>query len=151
MGSYTPCLRLLASPDQFLALVPAAAALEIARRIHKEYQKQFGKVQNRLPLFLGLVFFQRKVSLTAVMDTARRMLSAPLKDEQWTVGQDVTSGQVKFANDVVWNIPTVMGDGTTSDNWYPYFFLSGKPSSARYSFQHNGSWLVYVDDLKQRR
>jgi hypothetical protein len=149
MGSYTPCLRLLASPDQFLALVPAAAALEIARRIHKEYQKQFGKVQNRLPLFLGLVFFQRKVSLTAVMDTARRMLSAPLKDEQWTVGQDVTSGQVKFANDVEWNIPTVMGDGTTPDNWYPYFFFSGKPSSARYSFQHNGSWLVHVDDLKQ--
>jgi hypothetical protein len=153
MGSYTPCLRLLASPDQFLALVPAAAALEIARRIHKEYQKQFGKVQNRLPLFLGLVFFQRKVSLTAVMDTARRMLSAPLKDELWKVEQNSTSGQVEFKdndnNNVVWNVPTFMGDGTTSDNWYPYFFFSGKPSSARYSFQHNGSWLVYVDDLKQ--
>jgi hypothetical protein len=153
MGSYTPCLRLLASPDQFLALVPAAAALEIARRIHEEYQKQFGKVQNRLPLFLGLVFFQRKISLTAVMDTARRMLAAPLKDELWKVEQNSTSGQVEFKdndnNNVVWNVPTFMGDGTTSDNWYPYFFFSGKPSSARYSFQHNGSWLVYVDDLKQ--
>ncbi len=149
IGKYTPYLRLLASPDQFLALVPAAAALEIAKNIRQEYQRQFGKVQNRLPLFLGLVFFQRKISLTAVMDTARRMLSAPLKDEQWTVGQDVTSGQVKFANDVEWNIPTVMGDGTTPDNWYPYFFFSGKPSSARYSFQHNGSWLVHVNDLKQ--
>jgi hypothetical protein len=95
-GKYTPYLRLLASPDQFLALVPAAAALEIARRIHKEYQKQFGKVQNRLPLFLGLVFFQRKVSLTAVMDTARRMLAAPLKDELWKVEQNSTSGQVEF-------------------------------------------------------
>jgi CRISPR-associated protein, Csx11 family len=148
-GKYTPYLRLLASPDQFLALVPAAAALEIARRIHKEYQKQFGKVQNRLPLFLGLVFFQRKVSLTAVMDTARRMLSAPLKDELWTVGKDVTSGQVKFMNDVEWNIPTVMGDGTTPDNWYPYFFFSGTPGCAQHYFQHNGSWLVHVNDLKQ--
>jgi hypothetical protein len=148
-GKYTPYLRLLASPDQFLALVPAAAALEIARRIHEEYQKQFGKVQNRLPLFLGLVFFQRKISLTAVMDTARRMLAAPLKDELWKVGQDVTSGQVKFMNDVEWNIPTVMGDGTTPDNWYPYFFFSGTPSHAQHYFQHNGSWLVYVDDLKQ--
>jgi hypothetical protein len=152
-GKYTPYLRLLASPDQFLALVPAAAALEIARRIHEEYQKQFGKVQNRLPLFLGLVFFQRKISLTAVMDTARRMLAAPLKDELWKVEQNSTSGQVEFKdndnNNVVWNVPTFMGDGTTSDNWYPYFFFSGKPSSARYSFQHNGSWLVYVDDLKQ--
>lgn len=148
-GTYTPYLRLLASPDQFLALVPAAAALEIAKNIHQEYQKQFGKVQNRLPLFLGLVFFQRKVSLTAVMDTARRMLAAPLKDELWTVGKDVTSGQVKFMNDVEWNIPTVMGDGTTPDNWYPYFFFSGTPSHAQHYFQHNGSWLVHVDDLKQ--
>jgi hypothetical protein len=148
-GKYTPYLRLLASPDQFLALVPAAAALEIAKNIHQEYQKQFGKVQNRLPLFLGLVFFQRKVSLTAVMDTARRMLAAPLKDELWTVGKDVTSGQVKFMNDVEWNIPTVMGDGTTPDNWYPYFFFSGTPSHAQHYFQHNGSWLVHVDDLKQ--
>jgi len=148
-GKYTPYLRLLASPDQFLALVPAAAALEIARRIHEEYQKQFGKVQNRLPLFLGLVFFQRKTPLLAVMDTARRMLAAPLKDELWTVGQDVTSGQVKFMNDVEWNIPTVMGDGTTPDNWYPYFFFSGTPSHAQHYFQHNGSWLVHVNDLKQ--
>jgi hypothetical protein len=148
-GKYTPYLRLLASPDQFLALVPAAAALEIAKNIRQEYQKQFGKVQNRLPLFLGLVFFQRKVSLTAVMDTARRMLAAPLKDELWKVGKDVTSGQVKFMNDVEWNIPTVMGDGTTPDNWYPYFFFSGTPSHAQHYFQHNGSWLVHVDDLKQ--
>jgi len=149
MGAYTPCLRLLASPDQFLALVPAAAALEIAKNIHQEYQKQFGKVQNRLPLFLGLVFFQRKISLTAVMDTARRMLAAPLKDELWKVGKDVTSGQVKFMNDVEWNIPTVMGDGTTPDNWYPYFFFSGTPGCAQHYFQHNGSWLVHVNDLKQ--
>jgi hypothetical protein len=148
-GKYTPYLRLLASPDQFLALVPAAAALEIAKNIRQEYQRQFGKVQNRLPLFLGLVFFQRKVSLTAVMDTARRMLAAPLKDELWTVGQDVTSGQVKFMNDVEWNIPTVMGDGTTPDNWYPYFFFSGTPSHAQHYFQHNGSWLVHMSDLKQ--
>jgi len=148
-GKYTPYLRLLASPDQFLALVPAAAALEIAKNIRQEYQRQFGKVQNRLPLFLGLVFFQRKISLTAVMDTALRMLAAPLKDELWKVGQDVTSGQVKFMNDVEWNIPTVMGDGTTPDNWYPYFFFSGTPSHAQHYFQHNGSWLVHVNDLKQ--
>ncbi|WP_031458274.1 CRISPR-associated protein Csx11 [Chloroflexus sp. MS-G] len=166
-GKYTPYLRLLASPDQFLALVPAAAALEIAKNIRQEYQRQFGKVQNRLPLFLGLVFFQRKVSLTAVMDTARRMLAAPLKDELWTVGQDVTSGQVKFMNDVEWNIPTVMGDGTTPDSWYPYFFVTkGKPNCQRcfqlrekgrpdpqkvgsVSKKYADRWLVHMSDLKQ--
>jgi hypothetical protein len=53
MGSYTPCLRLLASPDQFLALVPAAAALEIARRIHEEYQNNLAKFRTACPSFLA--------------------------------------------------------------------------------------------------
>ena len=64
-GQYLPALTLLESPDQFLALVPAAEALEILKQIQAEYVKQFGKVQNRLPLFLGLVFFQRKTPLAA--------------------------------------------------------------------------------------
>src|SRR5581483_10879533 len=81
---YQPHMTLLTSPDQFLALIPAGDSLELAERIRQEYQRQFGKVQNRLPLFLGLVFFQRKTPLMAVMDTARRMLGqVALKEEAW--------------------------------------------------------------------
>ena len=155
-GKYTPYLRLLASPDQFLALVPAAAALEIAKNIHQEYQKQFGKVQNRLPLFLGLVFFQRKVSLTAVMDTARRMLASEFANGEWRItdapqnnGKMVTLSLEQNGQRVTLQVPIVMGDGTTPDNWYPYFFFSGTPSHAQHYFQHNGNCLVHVDDLKQ--
>ena len=167
MGAYAPYLPLLASPDQFLALVPAADALEIAEKIRAAYAEQFGKVQNRLPLFLGLVFFQRKISLTAVMDTARRMLAAPLKEESWTVAQDVTNGQIAFKNGVEWNISTVMGDGTTPDSWYPYFFVTkGKPNCQRcfqlrkegdtdpqkvgsVSEKYADRWLVHMSYLKQ--
>jgi hypothetical protein len=152
-GAYAPYLPLLASPDQFLALVPAADALEIADKIRQEYQKQFGKVQNRLPLFLGIVFFPRKMPLMAVMDTARRLLAAPLEEESWTVAQDVTNGQITFANGVQWNVPTVMGDSTTPDTWYPYFhvkqFADSTPDNYRYRFHHNGRWLVHANDLKQ--
>jgi len=156
MGAYTPCLRLLASPDQFLALVPAAAALEIAKNIRQEYQKQFGKVQNRLPLFLGLVFFQRKISLTAVMDTARRMLASEFANGEWRItdapqnnGKMVTLSLEQNGQRVILQVPIVMGDGTTPDNWYPYFFFSGTPSHAQHYFQHNGNCLVHVNDLKQ--
>jgi hypothetical protein len=156
MGAYTPCLRLLASPDQFLALVPAAAALEIAKNIRQEYQKQFGKVQNRLPLFLGLVFFQRKISLTAVMDTARRMLASEFANGEWRItdapqnnGKMVTLSLEQNGQCVTLQVPIVMGDGTTPDNWYPYFFFSGTPSHAQHYFQHNGNCLVHVNDLKQ--
>jgi hypothetical protein len=150
---YSPYLPLLASPDQFLALVSAADALEIVEKTRAAYVEQFGKVQNRLPLFLGLIFFQRKTPLQAVMEAARRMLAVPLEAESWMVAQDVTNGQITFANGVEWNVPNVMGDGTTPDTWYPYFyvkqFADGTPDNRRYRFQHDGRWLVHVNDLKQ--
>ena len=86
MRAYTPSLILLSSPDQFLALIPAAGAMEIARQIEQAYRQQMGKVQNRLPLFLGRVFFPRTLPLTAVMDMGRRMLNqAKLEEEVWEV------------------------------------------------------------------
>ncbi|MGQ9712920.1 MAG: CRISPR-associated protein Csx11 [Desulfotomaculales bacterium] len=189
--SYAPYLRLLASPDQFLALVPAGDALHITEKIHEEYCKQFSKVRNRLPLFLGLVFFHRKMPLTAVIDTARRMLdTVPLGEEGgWKVvgseecGTGVTPEFLKESKHfdkwrklslekggqrVEWAVSTVMGDGTTSDEWYPYFFVEVDPGPRRLRFQLRGEgetdpqkvgrvskkvyadrWLVHVNDLRE--
>jgi hypothetical protein len=158
MGTYTPYLRLLASPDQFLALVPAAAALEIAKNIRQEYQKQFGKVQNRLPLFLGLVFFQRKISLTAVMDTARRMLDgAKLNREEWQVecscpSEDAQRRYLRLSREqqrIVFEIPVKMGDGQTDDLWYPYFFFQGSLANCSLYFRLNGHSLVHARCLRE--
>ena len=156
-GKYTPYLRLLASPDQFLALVPAAAALEIAKNIRQEYQRQFGKVQNRLPLFLGLVFFQRKVSLTAVMDTARRMLAREFANGEWRItdapqnnGKMVTLSLEQAGQCITLQVQLVMGDGTTEDVWYPYFELVGQPATHHtYRFERNGVWWVHVKTLQK--
>jgi hypothetical protein len=166
-GTYQPFLVLLASSDQFLALVPAIDALEIAERIRAEYVRQFGKVQNRLPLFLGLIFFPRKTPLTAVMEAARRMLNTPFKEERWTV-KEVKNNTIEFANDIEWDVPVVMGDNVTEDLWYPYFFLETQGNPGRqYCFQlrregdtdpqkvgsvsakYADRWLVHVRDLRQ--
>ncbi|MDW8069242.1 MAG: CRISPR-associated protein Csx11 [Anaerolineae bacterium] len=168
IGTYVPYLSLLASPDQFLAFIPAADALEIAGKIREEYTKQFGKVQNRLPLLLGIVFFPHKMPLLAVMDTARRMLEAPLGEETWQVAQDVTNGQVQFTNGICWDVPVVMGDGRTSDEWYPYYFVKQADPARhprRFQLRRAGDtdpqkvgavspkyadrWLVHVNDLKR--
>ncbi len=165
---YHPTLTLLASPDQFLALLPAADALEVAAKVRDEYAKQFGKVQNRLPLFLGLVFFPRKMPLAAVMDAARRMLEVPLEQEQWTLAQDVVNGQVVFTNSVQWVVSVLMGDGCTPDEWYPYYWVEQvdpNKHSRRFQLRKQGDndpqkvgsvsdayadrWLVHVSDLKQ--
>lgn len=135
--------------------------MEIAHQIRDEYAKQFGKVQNRLPLFLGLVFFPRKMPLVAVMDAARRMLNVPLKEEQWAVECCRPDGQglhcyVRLSQGehrLVWEVPVKMGDNTTEDAWYPYVFIErfadGTPDDRKYRFQHNGRWLVHVNDLKE--
>ena len=159
---YRPTLTLLASPDQFLALVPAADALEIADEIRKAYETEFGKVQNRLPLFLGLVFFPRKTPLLAVMDTARRMLDVPLGEESWTVeccrpdGERYEHQYLRLSQGnfrLVIKFPIKMGDKKTCDIWYPYmfveYFADGTTDNRQYRFQHNGRWLVHVCDLKE--
>jgi hypothetical protein len=156
--SYTPYLPLLASPDQFLALVPAADVLEIAEKIRAAYVEQFGKVQNRLPLFLGLVFFQRKLPLLAVMDTARRMLASEFPNGEWRIrdtpqndGKTVTLSLEQNGQRIILQVPIVMGDGTTEDVWYSYFELVGQPEAHHtYRFQRNGAWWVHVKTLQAR-
>ncbi len=162
MGKYLPYLSLLTSPDQFLALVPAYDALEIAEKIRQEYQKQFGKVQNRLPLFLGLVFFPRKMPLVAVMDAARRMLEGVnLREETWQVecnrpDNNGSEHRVRLSlkdERISLSVPTKMGDGATEDVWYPYFFVDyfadGTPDNRARRFQYNWRWLVHVKELQE--
>ena len=150
--AYAPYLSLPLSPGQFLAFVPAHDALAVAERVYSEYGRQFGKVRNRLPLFLGLVFFQRKTPLTAVMDVARRMLETPLHKETWELQQDPDDGRVEFTNGVRCTVPVTMGDGS-EDRWHPYFFVEefadGTSERRARRFQHNGRWLVHVNDLRR--
>lgn len=160
-GAYTPSLTLLSSPNQFLAPVPVSDALEIARQIEQEYRRQMGKVQNRLPLFLGLVFFPRTLPLTAVMDMGRRMLNqAKLEEEVWEVecvcpGLDGQTMYLRFsygAQRLEFTVPLTMGDQQTEDLWYPYLFVNEfcdhTPDNRAHRFQLNGRWLVHARDLR---
>ncbi len=176
MKRYKPFLPLLSSPDRFLALIPAADALDIAKKIREEYTRQFGKVQNRLPLFLGLVFFPRKTPLMAVMDAARRMLETPLSSEPWTVECCRTNAEghnqylrlSKGEKRLTFEVPIKMGDNKTEDVWYPYFFVENADESKRtrcFQLRKQGDtdpqkvgsvgekyadkWLVHVGDLQK--
>jgi hypothetical protein len=157
MGQYTPTLTLLESPDQFLALIPAAAAPEILAQIRDKYVEQFGKVQNRLSLFLGAVFFPRKTPLAAVMEAGRRMASVPMANGEWEITKANNDGQnvtLELKNDaaehIQYTVPIVMGDGETLDAWYPYFELTSALDTARHTcrFEQDGAWWVHVKNLQ---
>ena len=149
-STYTPLIPILAEPRTFMALVPADKAVDVVQAIRTKYEREMGKVRNRLPLHLGVVFADAHTPLRAILDAGRRMLKQKTigKVGKWEV-EDVTkqSGALpgKAANlaqgtrqfdkwyavklkhedtgrTLTWYVPAVMGDGSTEDNWYPYVF-----------------------------
>lgn len=121
--TYSPFIPILAQPSLFMALIPAKQALEVAQRIKEKYEKQMGKVRDRLPLHIGLVFAPRRTPVRALLEAGRRMLKMPEKWESVNVqhiDHDAKDHKVTFTNGAVWAIPAVMGDGTTPDQWYPH-------------------------------
>ncbi|MDI9418268.1 MAG: hypothetical protein QM438_11085 [Euryarchaeota archaeon] len=196
-SQYTPAIPILAEPRTFMALVPADKALKTVEEIKAKYEREMGKVRNRLPLHLGIVYAHRRTPLRAILDAGRKMLDRKLIGDvgAWAVAGDVTEksgmlpdkaaylseGSNQFTKwypvglkhqemnrELVWHIPSVMGDGTTPDNWYPYVFWSqdkdGKtePANAtiprsRYFKSRNpwkeasseSGWLVHAGELKE--
>ncbi|MCB0075980.1 MAG: hypothetical protein KDD73_01075 [Anaerolineales bacterium] len=158
--AYATTIPILAQPRTFMALVPANRALGIAQAIKTKYECEMGKVRNRLPLHLGVVYFQRRTPLRTALDAGRRMLKYEgrrNKDEKWTVrtvqkgplpegAKRLAKGTQQFAETVTveleqrgrsltWYIPAKMGDGGTDDNWYPYIFIQNEVSGRQRTFK----------------
>ncbi|MEZ4736803.1 MAG: CRISPR-associated protein Csx11, partial [Caldilineaceae bacterium] len=95
--AYSTTIPILAEPRTFMALVPANKALAVIDAIKTKYEREMGKVRNRLPLHLGAVYFHRRTPLRAALDAGRRMLKyegGKRKDEPWIVQQDAQKGSL---------------------------------------------------------
>jgi 1,2-phenylacetyl-CoA epoxidase PaaB subunit len=167
-GSFVPALPLLAEPRVFMALVPADRALEVIRQIKTKYEREMGKVRNRLPLHLGVVFAPRPTPLRAVLDAGRAMLERQTVASVWEVlccaqkmvskgdslparfqpdqaGQFAEWYEVTLQKDdqrLTWHIPALMGDSQTEDLWYPYVFLDDQvePTTRKRYFKSRNPW-----------
>lgn len=84
---YFPIISILQSPTRFFCIVPASDAFIITRAIHKKYYEEMGKVRDRLPLNLGIVYFQKYVPAAAVLDAGNRLLSYPRNDSIYQIEQ----------------------------------------------------------------
>jgi len=144
--AYSHAISILAEPRTFMALVPADKALEVVKAIKIKYEREMGKVRNRLPLHLGVVFAHRRMPLRSILDAGRQMLKQKAlgNHDTWTVKSIVRgvlpsekaaladgSNQFKCTATVeierngrslTWYVPLKMGDGQTEDLWYPYVF-----------------------------
>jgi len=101
-SAYATTIPILAEPRTFMALVPADKALDVIDAIKTKYEREMGKVRNRLPLHLGAVYFHRRTPLRTALDAGRRMLKyegskmkeedGKMKEEIWIVQQDAQTG-----------------------------------------------------------
>ena len=152
---YTPLIPILAEPRTFMALVPADKALEVVRAIKIKYEREMGKVRNRLPLHLGIVFADSHQPLRIILDAGRRMLKQEAKPLLWKVVcsarkqvekndplpsdyeedkekqfkewyEILLESQEDENRKLIWYVPALMGDGQTEDFWYPFVFLKQK-------------------------
>jgi hypothetical protein len=145
--AYSTAISILAEPRTFMALVPAEKSLDVIKMIQTKYEREMGKVRNRLPLHLGVIYFQRRTPLRSALDAGRQMLNYKSPDNQqlWQVysksqgalpteKKELANGTKQFDEtitlkltqgdrSITWHIPTKMGDGSTDDNWHPYVFL----------------------------
>jgi len=84
-SEYYPYIQVLKEPGTFVVLVPLDKSWDILKIIKKEYEIQFSKVQNRLPIKLGLVAFKRKYPLYVVMDAVKRLVNEKIKENVFEV------------------------------------------------------------------
>lgn len=73
--SYRPFLEILLSPVTFQFIVPANSVPAVLKKIKDKYDKEMGNITGRLPLNLGVVFFDYKTALYAAVNASRRMLN----------------------------------------------------------------------------
>lgn len=161
-ANYVPVIPILAEPSIFMAIVPADKALDISRAIKKKYEEEMGKVRNRLPLTLGMVFAKSHTPISSIMDAGRRMLKNTSKEQRWEVKKSIedkdpcTSNNkfhtLKFENGIEWKVPVTMRGGQIKDIWYPYFYIvekeDEKPNGREKSFKGPDGWLVHASEIE---
>ncbi len=140
---YIPVRTILVSPNLFVTLVPAELALSIIQKEYlPKYQECFGKVADRLPLNMGILFFKRKFPLYIAMDvmakladnllslsSERRMFKVEDRTATALVLEEDNKDKQKLCNKekwlvkYKWEIDDKLGDNS-EDLYYPNFIVA---------------------------
>lgn len=144
-GDLKPIVRartIMVSPDIFMMAVPADKALDLARTMTENYQRQFGKVYGRLPMSIGILYFDSHLPMFVVLDGARRLLNnfEMLSKKRFSAKVDtvdqtcpdtawknikVNISEPGWEREVALSLPLALGTGDV-DYFNPYFFIKNE-------------------------
>ncbi len=150
---YFPFREVIATPQVFMALVPANRAIPACDAIEKEFMRRFGKVKGRLPFSLGALFFDEHHPMFLVLDAGQRMLRnfRQLKSPRSLTftGTDPNGETFNFkdeeGNRFNWQIPLQLGTGKP-DYYHPYALVpDAQPAIKSYFPTPKGPVLHFKD------
>jgi len=162
-ASYIPYTKIYDFPDQFMVMVPAYDALDIAEDILNKYEEQFGKVIDRLPFHMGVIAFDRRMPLYVAMDAGKKLLDTfrneaqSLEAKVKNVNNDKTNKTVELEilkeeyskESFLWKVPYNTGDPCVDDKWYPYIRnLNGKGRSSSFDYTGDENYVTHVTEIK---
>jgi len=159
-----------ATPNLFIAIVPADMAVEITDLIYRKYIEQFGKVMGRLPFSIGNIFFGRKMPMFVVLDAGKRMVDnfdkLSKECKQFTVLEDKKdiasdaiftlkcslgkSGRSRVDKTVTWRLPSKLGN-CEDDFHHPYFIVDNKtdlPENRKTFFKTNAGSVIHFSEIE---
>lgn len=150
LEEYHPSTLLLSEPGICMVLVPADKAMDFVHAVKEKYQEQFGKVRDRLPIFMGLVFGHHRTPMRAMLEAGRSMMkmasSSKADWQQWSLVNEPirhsTQYELPFENGIVWDISGATGDSNVNDEWYPRLFQADEPEQWK---------SIHVADLKKEK
>lgn len=146
---YVPFIDVFQSSVSSIVIVPGSIALNIVSIIKEKYEREFGKVRDRLPLYLGITYFHRKTPMYTALDASRRMFRNVKDSENWKVvcskceninpiSKKVETVELVFdkgIEPISHVIDVCTADRKIIDNYYPYFAVnSGENLPARPSY-----------------
>lgn len=127
---YHQCISLLTEPSIIMLLMPANKALDLAKKVTAKYEKEMGKVRDRLPIGIGLVFSTSRTPVRAMIEAGRSMLTMINENrwEDWLIDDyknENTTTSVQFDNGVVWNTQiTATLEPDVQDCCYPRVYTT---------------------------
>jgi hypothetical protein len=162
---YLPYVKIYDFPDQFMVLVPAYEALDIAEKILNEYEIQFSKVRDRLPFHLGIIAFHRKTPLYVVMDAGKRLIETfrkrtesidakvisvrEVEDEKFGKSKELTIKAGSYSSiPFKWRVSYSTADPSQEDRWHPYIRFNGDPNrDLSFDYTGNGDYVLHVKEI----
>ncbi len=152
-SSYRPIIPYQFEPSNTMFFVPLKdITWETITEIKRQYEIQFNKVQNRLPIKIGFVAFHKKTPMYAVLDAARRLMEYEHSDcEILEIDEiDEISGEencvvfggkignkikkIEFKNKETYYFSYSTKDPNKEDLFHPYFVTDD-----------NGDWKIHIN------